>query len=139
MYNPSIPNSRLGINSADLLELPDRVEGLHSHVLYASDSKALEKVLDSFVSRVDHLLNKVKWVNMGGGHLMTREDYDLKLLISMLKRFRSKYRVDIILEPGSAIAWRSEGLITTILDVVDNGGVKPAIIDASFTCHMPYA
>ena len=137
LYNPSSPVSRLGISSHELDKLPKGVEGLHFHVLCESDSYALEKVLDSFEKKFGHLLSEVKWVNMGGGHLMTREDYDTEHLIKILTAFKQKHQVEVILEPGSAFAWQTGDLHTTILDVVDNGGKKTAIFDGSFTCHMP--
>ncbi|WP_425390875.1 carboxynorspermidine decarboxylase [Ekhidna sp.] len=137
LYNPSSPVSRLGITSANLEELPDRVEGLHFHVLCESDSVALEHVLHAFEEKFGHFLSQVKWVNMGGGHLMTREGYDTNHLIDLLKKFKERHQIDIILEPGSAFAWQTGDLYTTVLDVVENGGKKTAIFDGSFTCHMP--
>ena len=79
----------------------------------------------------------MKWVNFGGGHLITREGYDVDLLIETLVEFRSKYEVEVILEPGSAIAWETGDLVSTVLDIIDSGGVKTAILDVSFTAHMP--
>ncbi|WP_420318380.1 carboxynorspermidine decarboxylase [Ekhidna sp.] len=137
LYNPSSPVSRLGISSKELIELPERVDGLHFHVLCESDSYALEKVLESLENRFGHLLPKIKWVNMGGGHLMTSQGYDTDHLINLLRAFKEKHKVDIILEPGSAFAWQTGDLHSSILDIVDNGGKKTAIFDGSFTCHMP--
>ncbi|SNT25952.1 carboxynorspermidine decarboxylase [Ekhidna lutea] len=137
LYNPSSPVSRLGVTSENLESLPERVEGLHFHVLCESDSYALEKVLESLEDRFGGFLSQVKWVNMGGGHLMTREDYDTKHLIDLLTNFREKHQVKVILEPGSAFAWQTGDLYTRVLDVVENGGQKTAIFDGSFTCHMP--
>ncbi len=137
LYNPSSPTSRLGISSKDLTELPDRVEGLHFHVLCESDSYALEEVIESLEDRFGHLLSEIKWVNMGGGHLVTRSDYNINHLVQLLTDFKRRYNVDVILEPGSAFAWQTGDLYTTVLDVVDNGGIKTAIFDGSFTCHMP--
>lgn len=137
LYNPSSPISRLGVTADNLEDLPDRIEGLHFHVLCESSSHALEKVLQSFENKFGHLLSQVKWVNMGGGHLMTREGYDLDHLTRLLREFKAKHGVNIILEPGSAFAWQTGDLHTTVLDVVENGGKKTAIFDGSFTCHMP--
>lgn len=137
LYNPASPTSRLGIRSDQLQVLPERVEGLHFHVLCESSAAALEKVLKSFESRFGHLLPHIRWVNMGGGHLMTRKGYDVDRLIAVLKRFKEKHDVDVVLEPGSAFAWETGDLHTQILDVVHNGGVSTAIFDGSFTCHMP--
>ncbi len=137
LYNPSSPQSRLGILANDLTQLPERVEGLHFHVLCESDSRSLEKVLQNFTLKFGHLLDRIKWVNMGGGHLLTKKGYDLNHLVSILRRFREDHKVDVILEPGSAFAWETGNLETAVLDIVDNGGVKTVIINASFTCHMP--
>ncbi len=137
LYNPSSPVSRLGITKEHLKELPERVEGLHFHVLCESTSFALENVLNALEERFGEYLSHIKWVNMGGGHLMTREGYDTSHLITLLKAFKAKHEVDIILEPGSAFAWQTGDLHTTVLDVVENGGKKTAIFDGSFTCHMP--
>ncbi|MEP5612781.1 MAG: carboxynorspermidine decarboxylase [Cyclobacteriaceae bacterium] len=136
-YNPSSPQSRLGILFSNLNELPERVDGLHFHVLCESDSFSLETVLENFATRFGHLLDKIKWINMGGGHLITKKDYDTEHLISILKKFKEKHQVEVILEPGSAFVWQTGNLITTVLDVVERNGTKTAIIDASFTCHMP--
>ena len=85
-----------------------------------------------------HLLSQVKWFNMGGGHLMTRKDYDVEHLIGLLKSFKSKYpNLEIIMEPGSAFAWQTGVLVSTVVDIVENRGVKTAILDVSFACHMP--
>lgn len=138
LYNPSSPQSRLGMTAKHFgNELPEGIEGLHFHVLCESDSVALENTLREFELKFGKFLHQVKWVNFGGGHLMTREGYDIDHLISILKNFKEKYDLDIILEPGSAIAWETGYLVTQVLDIVENGDVKTAIIDASFTCHMP--
>lgn len=138
LYNPASPVSRLGITSAQFPdELPDGVEGLHFHVLCESTSYSLEKVLQNFEERFGRHLSKIKWVNMGGGHLMTREGYDTDHLVELLKKFQEKHGVKVILEPGSAFAWRTGDLVTEVLDIVENGGKQTAILDASFTCHMP--
>ncbi len=138
LYNPASPHSRLGLTQEHLKDgLPTAIEGLHFHVLCESSSYALEKVLQVFESKFGHLLPQIKWVNMGGGHLMTRKDYDTEHLIQLLKLFREKHNVQVILEPGSAIAWETGNLFSTVLDIVENHGVKTAILDTSFTCHMP--
>ncbi|PIB35401.1 carboxynorspermidine decarboxylase [Reichenbachiella sp. 5M10] len=138
LYNPASPHSRLGITESELSTgLPDGVEGLHSHVLCESDSYALEKVLQAIETKFGHLLANAKWLNLGGGHLMTREGYDVEHLIEILRAFKTKHQVDILLEPGSAFAWETGFLKTSVLDVVERNGVRTAIIDASFTCHMP--
>lgn len=137
LYNPSSPVSRLGVTAEMLSALPSRVEGLHFHVLCESTSFALENVLKSLEDKFGDFLSSVKWINMGGGHLMTKEGYDVDHLIKILREFKAKYQVEIILEPGSAFAWQTGDLHTTVLDIVENGGKKTAIFDGSFTCHMP--
>ena len=139
IYNPALPGSRFGV-TAEIIgdKLPDGIEGMHFHALCESTSFDLEKVLEAFEAQFGKYLSQVKWVNMGGGHLMTREGYDVEHLISLLKEFKSRYPwLDVILEPGSAFTWRTGDLITSVVDVVENQGVKTAIIDASFACHMP--
>lgn len=139
IYNPAMPGSRFGVTADMLAEgLPDGIEGLHFHQLCESNSYDLEKVLAAFESQFGKYIDKVKWINMGGGHLMTKEGYDIAHLINLLKDFKEKHPgIEIILEPGSAFTWRTGDLITEVVDVVENQGVKTAIIDASFACHMP--
>lgn len=139
IYNPALPGSRFGV-TADCIgdALPAGIEGLHFHSLCESSSYDLEKVLGAFEEQFGKYLPGVKWINMGGGHLMTRADYDTAHLISLLQEFRSRYPwLKVILEPGSAFTWRTGDLITSVVDIVENQGVKTAIIDASFACHMP--
>ncbi len=139
IYNPALPGSRFGV-TAEMLggKLPEGIEGLHFHQLCESSSYDLEKVLDAFEQQFGDMPDKVKWVNMGGGHLMTREGYDVDHLISLLNDFKARHpHLQVILEPGSAFTWRTGDLITSVVDVVENQGVKTAIIDASFACHMP--
>lgn len=139
IYNPMIPGSRFGVTSDQIGErLPDGIEGLHFHALCESGAEDLGKVLQAFECRFGRFLDQVKWVNMGGGHLMTRRGYNIELLIKLLTEFKSRYpRLEIILEPGSAFTWQTGDLLTSVVDIVDNSGVKTAIIDASFACHMP--
>ncbi|MDE7474568.1 MAG: carboxynorspermidine decarboxylase [Duncaniella sp.] len=139
MYNPALPGSRFGVTAEQLGgKLPDGIEGLHFHALCESSSYDLAKVLDAFEKQFGQYFGQLKWVNFGGGHLMTREGYDVDHLIGMLKDFRSRYPwLKVVMEPGSAWMWRTGDLVTEVLDIVDNQGVKTAIIDASFACHMP--
>ncbi len=139
LYNPATPGSRLGI-TVDQLEgqLPEGVEGLHFHSLCESSSYDLEKTLEQIELKFGHLLPQVKWFNMGGGHLMTRKDYDVEHLIRLLQSFKAKYpNLEIIMEPGSAFAWETGVLVSTVVDIVENRGIKTAILDVSFACHMP--
>ena len=138
LYNPCAPGSRLGI-TADLLgdKLPEAIEGLHFHVHCESSSFELERSLARFEEKFGHLLRQVKWVNMGGGHLMTRKDYDTAHLIALIKAFKQKYGVHVILEPGSAFAWETGVLVSTVEDIVENAGIRTAMLNVSFTAHMP--
>jgi carboxynorspermidine decarboxylase len=138
LYNPCSPGSRLGIVVQDLKEgLPDGIEGLHFHVLFESDSFALEKVLRVVEEKFGNYFPQLKWINMGGGHLITRHDYDHDHLINILKKFRERTGLHVILEPGSAFAWETGELVATVEDIVENQGIKTAILDISFTAHMP--
>ncbi|MCM1076718.1 MAG: carboxynorspermidine decarboxylase [Bacteroides sp.] len=139
MYNPALPGSRFGVTAEQLGgHLPAGIKGLHFHALCESSSYDLAKVLDAFESQFGQYFGQLEWVNFGGGHLMTREGYDVDHLISLLRDFRKRYPwLNVVLEPGSAWMWRTGDLVTEVLDVVDNQGIKTAIIDASFACHMP--
>ena len=139
LYNPCAPGSRMGV-TGDLLgdKLPEGIEGLHFHTLCESTSYDLERTLAEVERRFGRFLPHVKWLNMGGGHLMTRKGYDVEHLIALLKGFKERYpNLELIMEPGSAFAWQTGFLLTTVVDIVENHGIKTAIIDASFTCHMP--
>ncbi len=139
LYNPCGPGSRLGV-TAELLggTLPEGVEGLHCHNLCESTSYELEKTMTILERDFAKQLAMVKWVNFGGGHLMTRADYDVEHLVSILKAFRSRHpHLQVILEPGSAFAWQTGELVATVEDVVVNGDVTTAMLDVSFACHMP--
>lgn len=138
LYNPCTPGTRLGLVYDQLGDhLPKGIEGLHFHALCESDSYSLERTLQSFEEKFGKYIPGLKWVNMGGGHLMTRDGYDVDHLIRLLKDFRARYGVNVILEPGSAVAWRTGELKSTVLDIVDNHGIRTAILDVSFTAHMP--
>lgn len=139
LYNPCTPGSRLGASAEHFVDgMPEGVEGLHFHALCESSSYELEKVLENFERLFGHLLGSMKWVNMGGGHLMTRAGYDTEHLIDVLRRFKSKYpHLKVILEPGSAVAWQTGVLTSVVLDIVENKGIKTLMMDTSFTAHMP--
>ncbi|HEY5511385.1 MAG TPA: carboxynorspermidine decarboxylase [Prolixibacteraceae bacterium] len=139
LYNPCAPGARLGITADQFGEnLPEGIEGLHFHTLCESTSFDLEKTLEAFESRYGKLLGQLKWVNMGGGHLMTRKDYDTDHLVRVLKAFKSRWpHLSVILEPGSAFAWETGFLLASVVDLVENKGIKTAILNVSFTAHMP--
>ena len=138
LYNPALPGSRFGVGADQLPWLPEGIEGLHFHALCESTSYDLEKVLEAFEQQFGHLLDSVKWVNMGGGHLMTRDGYDTDHLVGLLQGFKQRHPgLEVILEPGSAFMWRTGDLITSVVDTIENDGIKTAIVDVSFACHMP--
>lgn len=138
MYNPCVPGSRLGVTRDHFgATLPDGIEGIHFHTLCENGSDVLERTLDALESRFGDLLYQAKWLNMGGGHLMTREGYDIPKLIMLIKKIKQKYGLEVILEPGSAIAWRTGYLTSSVLDIVDSQGIQVAILDTSFAAHMP--
>ena len=138
LYNPCSPGSRLGIIADDLKNvLPDGIEGLHFHVLFEADSYALENVLKVVEEKFGKFFTLIKWINMGGGHLITRKGYNTGHLIKILKNFRKRTGLHIILEPGSAFAWETGELVATVEDITENQGIKTIIPDISFTAHMP--
>lgn len=138
LYNPCAPGSRLGELAENFNgKLPEGITGLHFHNLCESDSFALEKTLKNVEKKFGKFLSQLEWINMGGGHLMTRKGYDTKHLIRLLSDFRKKYNLHIILEPGSAFAWQTGFLRASVLDIVENKNIKTAILDVSFTAHMP--
>lgn len=138
LYNPATPGSRLGTPIENFTDgWPAELEGIHFHALCENNSYTLERVLDSFEEKFGHFLPNIKWVNMGGGHLITHKDYDIDHLVHILREFKERHNVEVILEPGSAIAWQTGDLVSTVLDIVDNAGVKILMTDISFTAHMP--
>lgn len=138
LYNPAASGSRLGETADKFADgLPAGADGLHFHTLCESSSYDLEKTLAAVEEKFGHLLPQIRWLNMGGGHLMTREGYDTEHLIKLLRDFKAKHDLDIILEPGSAIAWQTGYLISTVLDIHESRGIKTAVLDVSFTAHMP--
>jgi carboxynorspermidine decarboxylase len=140
LYNPCVPGSRLGVTAAQLgMKLPEGVEGLHFHTLCEKGSDTLERTLEHVEARFGALLDQVRWLNMGGGHAITRKGYDVDKLIALVRATRARHPnlEEIVLEPGSAVGWQTGELVSTVLDVVDNGGVRTAMLDASFSAHMP--
>lgn len=139
LYNPCAPGSRLGVTVGQFGgKLPEGIEGFHCHALCESSSYEFEKLMQAFEEKFAQFLPQLKWVNFGGGHLMTRKDYDVEHLIQIIKGFRSRYPwLKVILEPGSAFAWQTGELVSTVVDIVENHGIKTAILNVSFACHMP--
>jgi carboxynorspermidine decarboxylase len=118
--------------------LPSGIEGLHCHNLCESDSYALAETLEQIEDRFGHLLPQIKWLNLGGGHLMTRSGYDTEHLIKVITDFKARYpHLKIYLEPGAAVVWEAGFLRATVLDLIETPGVAIAMLDVSFTAHMP--
>ena len=138
LYNPCVEGSRLGIRKEELSELPAGIDGLHFHVLCESRPQHLRLALEAVEKHFGHLLPQIKWLNMGGGHLMTHVEYDCDELIAVLNDFRARHpHLRLILEPGSAFTWRTGYLVSTVEDVIHSGGFNTAMLDVSFACHMP--
>ena len=138
LYDPCSYGSRLGILPKDLPQLPEGVSGLHSHNLCESGAQELAHTLSSIEKHWGHLLGDIEWLNLGGGHLVTRKGYDLDLFRKTIMDFHDRYpHIKLILEPGAAFVWETGYLVTEILDIVDNGDIKTLMIDASFAAHMP--
>jgi len=138
IYNPCAPGSRMGVVATQMpRELPPEIEGLHFHALCEGSSHDLEKTLVALEQNFGRYLSRVKWLNMGGGHLVTRKGYDVEHLVKLLVNFKSKWGIDLILEPGSAFAWDTGVLVSQVIDIVENSGILTAILDVSFTAHMP--
>lgn len=139
LYNPASPYGRLGETLPNLpAHPPIGLEGLHVHTLCESGAEATAKLIERVKAKFGHYLRKMKWLNLGGGHLMTQVGYDLAKLISSLKQLKADYpHLEVILEPGSAAAWQTGYLRSRVLDIVENYGKRTAILDVSFTCHMP--
>lgn len=139
LYNPCAPGSRFGVLATDMpQQLPPGIEGFHCHCLCESSSQTLERVWQHLEEKFGKWLPQLRWLNLGGGHLMTRKDYDVEFLITILKRIRTQYpNLRLILEPGSAFAWQTGPLVASVVDIVCNHGIRTAILDVSFTCHMP--
>ena len=139
LYNPCAPGSRFGVLASQLPDtLPAGVEGFHCHCHCESSAQALQNTLVHLEEKFSRWFSQIKWLNLGGGHLMTRKDYDVSLLIQILRSLKERYpHLQLILEPGSAFAWQTGCLVSHVVDVVENHGVSTAILDVSFTCHMP--
>ena len=139
LYNPCAPGTRFGVTSDMLPDiLPSGIEGFHCHCHCESDSYQLERTLAHLEEKFSRWFPQLKWLNLGGGHLMTRKDYNTAHLITILKDLRARYpHLKIILEPGSAFAWQTGALIAKVVDIVVSRGIRTAILNVSFTCHMP--
>ena len=139
LYNPCAPGTRFGV-TADKLppQLPADIEGFHCHCHCESGADVFERTLAQIESKFSPWFPQLKWINFGGGHLMTRKDYDVALLVRLMQGFHQRYPwLKVILEPGSAFAWQTGPLVSHVVDIVEDKGIKTAILDVSFTCHMP--
>ena len=139
LYNPCAAGTRFGV-SADKLpqQLPADIEGFHIHCHCENDSDVFERTLQHIEDKFSPWFKQIKWINFGGGHLMTRKGYDIKRLVSILQKFKTKYpHLKVILEPGSAFAWQTGSLVSQVVDIVEDKGISTAILNVSFTCHMP--
>ncbi|HFI0173764.1 TPA: carboxynorspermidine decarboxylase [Streptococcus suis] len=137
LYDPCATGSRFGVTIDKLSpDLIDMVDGLHFHTLCEQDADDLKTTLDAVEAKFGPYLHRIKWLNMGGGHHVTREDYDLDLLISSIQHMQETYGLEVYIEPGEAIALNAGYLVTEVLDIVENG-IETLVLDASATCHMP--
>ncbi len=139
LYNPCAPGTRFGVTADKLPDtLPQGIDGFHCHCHCESGADVFQRTLAHIENKFGRWFSQLKWINFGGGHLMTRADYDVDLLVDILKGVHERYpNLHIILEPGSAFAWQTGTLVTKVVDIVEDKGIKTAIINASFTCHMP--
>ena len=139
LYNPCAPGTRFGVTAEKLAEqLPSDIEGFHCHCHCESGADVFQRTLAHIEDKFSRWFPQLKWINFGGGHLMTRKDYDVNLLIKMMQDFHVRYPwLKVILEPGSAFAWQTGPLVSHVVDIVEDKGIKTAILDVSFTCHMP--
>jgi len=139
LYNPCAVGSRFGMLAKDLpTDLPDDVEGFHIHCHCESGADTFQRTLQHIEEKFSHWFPQLKWINFGGGHLMTREGYDRTLMVNTLHEFHKHYPwLHIILEPGSAFLWNTGCLYARVIDIVENESIKTAILNVSFTCHMP--
>lgn len=139
LYNPCTEQSRLGIPAEELgATLPQGIEGLHVHALCECGADSTERLIDALEQRFGALLGSLRWLNLGGGHLLTRKDYDLQRLVRVLRQLGQRYPgLELVLEPGAAVVWDAGILVASVLDIISRGGVEIAVLDTSATAHMP--
>ena len=139
LYNPCAPGTRFGVTADKLPDtLPRGIEGFHCHCHCESGAEVLQRTLRHIEAKFGKWLPQLKWLNLGGGHLMTRKDYNVDLLVALMRELHARYpQLQLILEPGSAFAWQTGPLVSQVVDVVEDHGIKTAILNVSFTCHMP--
>ena len=139
LYNPCAPGTRFGVTADKLPEtLPGDIGGFHCHCHCESGADVFERTLAHIEEKFSKWFPQIKWINFGGGHLMTRKDYDVLHLINIIKGFCHRYpHLQVIMEPGSAFGWQTGPLVSQVVDVVEDRGIRTAILNVSFTCHMP--
>ncbi len=138
LYNPCMPGSRLGVTAEQFGDnLPDGITGLHFHALCEQNADSLVNVLRNVEEKFGAFLPQLKWINFGGGHHITRADYDIDLLVDTLINFKKKYNLEVFLEPGEAVGWQTGYLVATVEDIIEANGIKTALLDVSFSAHMP--
>ena len=139
LYNPCAPGTRFGVTADKLPDtLPEDIRGFHCHCHCESGADVFERTLQHIEEKFSRWFPQLEWINFGGGHLMTRKDYDVDLLIRLMQGFHKRYPwLKVILEPGSAFAWQTGPLVSHVVDIVEDKGIRTAILDVSFTCHMP--
>ena len=139
LYNPCAPGTRFGVTADKLPEqLPSDIRGFHCHCHCESGSEVFERSLQHIEEKFSKWFPQLEWINFGGGHLVTRKDYDTERLVRLMQGFHERYpHLKVIFEPGSAFAWQTGPLVSSVVDIVENKGIRTAILDVSFTCHMP--
>ena len=139
LYNPCAPGTRFGVTADKLPEtLPSDIRGFHCHCHCESGADVFQRTLQHIEEKFSRWFPQLEWINFGGGHLVTRKDYDIELLVSMMQKFHERWpHLKVVFEPGSAFAWQTGPLVSSVVDVVEDKGIRTAILDVSFTCHMP--
>ena len=139
LYNPCAPGTRFGVTADKLPEhLPADIRGFHCHCHCESGSDVFERSMAHIEEKFARWFSQLEWINFGGGHLVTRKDYDVERLVRLMQGFHDRYpHLKVIFEPGSAFAWQTGPLVSSVVDIVEDKGIRTAILDVSFTCHMP--
>ena len=139
LYNPCAPGTRFGVTADKLPEqLPTDIRGFHCHCHCESGADVFERTLKHIEEKFAKWFPQLEWINFGGGHLVTRKDYDIELLVRLMEGFHQRWpHLKVIFEPGSAFAWQTGPLVSQVVDIVEDKGIRTAILDVSFTCHMP--
>ena len=139
LYNPCAPGTRFGVTADKLPErLPQDIRGFHCHCHCESGADVFERTLAHIEEKFSKWFPQLEWINFGGGHLVTHKDYDIDRLVGLVQGFHQRWpHLKIVFEPGSAFAWQTGPLVSSVVDVVEDKGIRTAILDVSFTCHMP--